>query len=523
MLKQFLAKTRLGQRAVRDQWDFGLAWFRLRYLTPEGPTQCIRLLSRSQACGRVALCFWPNEVVSELYLGIPETHVRLLQRMAADFHFFLKPKLPEGAMPAAQRLTAVSDLPWERPFLAHVVNEFLFVGPIDGGSQIEEGRYLPQPSPKVTREAAGHWQLPLNPPPGLTVQPNWRDQAPPDHLVAAAVDPGRWLVGRSQTGTPLHVSGPVNIYGRPEAVADWLIYQVTQTVSLDPANLVILDGAGDLVPRLKRKAAVTRLLGERLAYIDMDGTSLANGFNPLAAVPGESETDLLARWQGWFEGMGVHPQSAPLLARAQADGVADIPALRKWLKQVERQGQTAAVSSLSLALNRLTTNRSVREWLEWPVNRFDMLPAGALFFACKGTSWERQQLLRAALLAALQVPDVRLIVHGLPGKLLSASQIGDRERLIVTNAPLLPEATIVLTENHAQGLAALNKRFFASDVRLGENLALLRPGEGIILVSGKSFFATWHSGPAAGVDVFSARCSGSAARELGRETSTDAE
>ena len=57
-----------------------------------------------------------------------------------------------------------------------------------------------------------------------------------------------------------------------------------------------------LVPRLKRKAAVTRLLGEQLAYVDMDGTSLANGFNPLAAVPGETEEALLQRWQRWFGG-----------------------------------------------------------------------------------------------------------------------------------------------------------------------------------------------------------------------------
>ncbi len=84
----------------------------------------------------------------------------------------------------------------------------------------------------------------------------------------------------------MHVAGRVNIYGREEAAADWMVHQVTQMVSLDPANLVVIDGAGDLVPRLKRKAAVTRLLGERLAYVNIDGASLAGGFNPLAAVPG---------------------------------------------------------------------------------------------------------------------------------------------------------------------------------------------------------------------------------------------
>ncbi|MCA9945107.1 MAG: hypothetical protein KC449_16590, partial [Anaerolineales bacterium] len=220
-------------------------------------------------------------------------------------------------------------------------------------------------------------------------------------------------------------------------------------------------------------------------------TSLANGFNPLAAVPGETDDALLQRWQRWFGGMNVHPQGVQLLARAQADGVVDIPSLRKWLKQVERQGQTAAVSSLGIALNRLTANRSLREWLEWPVNRFDIFPTGALFFACKGTSWERQQLLWAALLAAMQMSDVRLIAHGVLGKALTASLIGNLPRIVVSNGPLLPDAAIILTESHAPGLAALKNRFLAGDVRLSENLELLRQGEGIVIVDGEPFFTTW--------------------------------
>ncbi|MCB0000399.1 MAG: hypothetical protein KDE56_31755, partial [Anaerolineales bacterium] len=165
MLKQLFANVWGGQRAKRLQWDAGLVWFRLRYLTPDGPTRSIRLLSRPEACGRVALYFRPGEAVSELYLGLPETHVRLLQRMAADFDFSLKPRLPEVAMPVAQRLTAVAELPWERPFLAHVVNELLFVSRADGESSGKNGRFLPQPPTKTAKEATGIWQLPSNPVP----------------------------------------------------------------------------------------------------------------------------------------------------------------------------------------------------------------------------------------------------------------------------------------------------------------------------------------------------------------------
>ncbi|MAU00616.1 MAG: hypothetical protein CL608_26020 [Anaerolineaceae bacterium] len=483
-------KKLFGKRVAREKWDAGLVWFRLRYLELEGPTRCINLLSRSQACGRVALYYRPGEAVSQLYMGIPETHVRLLQRMVADFGFSLKPKPPEVAIPVAGRMTAVTDLPWDSAFMAHIADEFAYVSLVEGENK--GGFYLPEPvSGKPGRDPAT-WRLPDDLLPGLTLRPSWNGQQPPAHLVATEPDPGRWLLGRSQSGTPLHVSGRVNIYGRQEAVADWLVHQITQMVTLDHTNLVVIDGAGDLVPRLKRKAAVTRLLGEQLAYVDIDGASLANGFNPLAAAPGEPEAAMVQRWQRWFQGMNVHPQGIQLLARAQQEGVGDIPSLRKWLKQIERQGHYTAVSSLGMALNRLTASRVLREWLEWPANRFDILPEGALFFACKGSGWDREQLLQAVLLGAMQVADVRLVVHGLRGKAVPMAHVGSQERIVVSNGPRLPGSAIILTECHAHGIAALTSRFLANDARLGENLELLSRGEGIVIVDDGAFFTTWN-------------------------------
>jgi hypothetical protein len=265
----------------------------------------------------------------------------------------------------------------------------------------------------------------------------------------------------------VQVAGRVNVYGRQEAVSDWLVHQVTQMISLDSANLVVIDGIGDLVPQLKRKAAVTRLLGEQLVYVDMDSASLAGGFNPLAAVPGEAVEHQVQRWQQWFQGMSVHPQGIQLLAQAHQDGIADIPALLKWLKQKERQGHygqslCAAVSSLRLALNRLTANRKLREWLDWPTNPYEILPEGSLFFTCKASGWDRQQLLRSALWSAMQVKDVHLIVHGFPWQKVDETRLGKQIEVVISNGPLFPDTTVVLTESHAQGVSALVKRFLAS-------------------------------------------------------------
>jgi len=461
----------------RQKWEAGLTWFRLRYLEP--PTRCLNLLSRSAACGRIALYYLPGEVVSELYLGLPETHTRLLRRMAADFGFSLKPKPQEVEIPAAQRMTAVTALPWDSAFIAHIANEFAFVSLVGGDRSHDHGQYLPQPPSTGPGRGPATWQMPDNPPPGLTLKPSWDSQPPSAYLVATEPDPRRWPLGQSSTGVPLHISGRVNIYGRGEAVADWLVHQVTRLVTVNPANLVVIDGAGDLVPRLKRKAAVTRLLGKQLIYVDMDGDSLTGGFNPLAAAPGETTAETVERWQWWFEGMGVSPQGIHLLALARQDGAGDIPALQKWLKLAGWKGRQTAVSSLSMTLNRLTADRNLREWLEWPANRFENLPEGALFFSCKNTGWDRRQLLRMALRGAMQVEGVRLVIHGFPWDMVDLTY---QKQIIVSNGPLLPGGTVVLAECHAQGAAVLAGRFLNGDVALQEKLELLQSGEGLVVI-----------------------------------------
>ena len=83
---------------------------------------------------------------------------------------------------------------------------------------------------------------------------------------------------------------------------------------------------------------------------------------------------------------------------------------------------------------------------------------------------------------------MRLIAHGLPGKVLPVSLIGNMPRIVVSNGPLFTRRGHYLDESHAQGLTALKKRFLANDVRLGENLELLRQGEGVVIVDGDPFY-----------------------------------
>lgn len=490
-------QTLFGDRKARERWEAGLAWFRLRYLDAEKTTRCLKLLSRAEACGRLAFHHRPAGAISHLYLGLPRTHGRLLQRMAADFGFSLKP-VTEVALPPCRRLTVAAELPWERTFMAHIVNESVFVD--DDG---RNSRFMPQaPALPNGQSASAAWDLPPEPAPGLSMRPLWHEGPPPAHLAATAPDPQRWLLGRSGAGAPLHVAGRVNLYGRQEAVADWLIRQVTQTVATEHANLVVIDGAGDLVPQLKRKGAVTRLLGKQLAYVDIDSDSSAGGFNPLAAVGGETEEEATRRWRHWFQGMGVHSQALPLVSRARQEGVDDITSLQKWLKRLERAGAEAvaargnaqAASSLSMALKRLTADRTAREWLEWPANRFDILPDGALFFACRGSAWSRRQLLRAALLGAMQAAGARLVVHGFPWSSLDAGLLPVERQILASNGPLFAEGVVLLAESRAPAADELARRFLGADELMAERLQLLGSGEALLVAERETCLVSWQNG-----------------------------
>src|SRR5690606_33320525 len=111
-----------------------------------------------------------------------------------------------------------------------------------------QGCFLPSSPSNVQ---VTDWQLP-RPMPGLTAALSWNGQELPAHLTAGEPDDKGWLLGRSYTGESLRAQGRVNIYGSHEGVVDWLTRQITHLIMMDPANLVVIDGAGDVVSQLKR-------------------------------------------------------------------------------------------------------------------------------------------------------------------------------------------------------------------------------------------------------------------------------
>jgi hypothetical protein len=495
-------KQQLSKRE-RQRWEAEVVWFRVRYAEPGGVERSIRLLSGRGAAGRVALRYEAGEPggVSRLYLGLPALYAPLLWQMGEDLRFALSDALEVSDEPTL--LAAGAGLDWKRPFTAHIVEGSLFVSGTGGG----ESSYFP--SPNGTR--AKGWRLPQAPPVGLGLAADWPETTAPPELLPVAGDNRRWLLGWNRAGQMLAAPGLVNLYGT--AAADWLVASLTQTIAAEPRGLVILDGKGDLGPRLKRKPAVTRLLGRGaaggLTYLDMEGATVIDGFDPLAALVGESEAERRRRRQEWFRQMGVHRSGLSLLRDAP---LSDVAGLQKWLAAPARQRQGAGAKALEGALGRLMADRQARQWLEWPANRFEGLPEGALIFCCRSQGWAGRQLLLAALLAALAMPGVRLVLHGLPGEMLrelaeelevereleeeerererededeDEEQEGERDGgggqvMLLSNGPLLPGSLPVLTATEPKRATALAERFLAADPVLTDNLHLLPLGEGLV-------------------------------------------
>lgn len=504
-----------GRKRARQLWERQLAWFRLRYTDAAKAQRAICLLSRPDVLGRVGLYYLCENGIAKLFIGVTATQTAVVTRLAYDFGLLLTRDDP--VLPVVQRLVAVEQLPWQPPsFTAQIVAGQAFL--TDAGSK---GMWLP----KASATTQMTWRLPLRPPFGMSAQACWEMWQGSGkgahelsiHDAGAEIYFGKrgnsadleisadnavtdWPLGYTLDGKPLYATGNVNLYGRGDAIRDWLTVQLTQMLTTNPAQVVVIDGVGDLVPQLKRKAVLAPLFGEQIRYVNIDGGTQQSGFNPLAALPNESTDATVQRWRAWFAAMNVHPSSLMLLDDAASAGVTDLLSLDRWLKGQEKRGAVAAVASLRMIIQRMSSPRVIRAWLEWPTNLYDTLSKGALLFGCRSAEpkgdvshWSRQQLLHAIFLAARAQPDSRIILHGFPWKLLKRTTVEPHQKLLIANGPQRKESVVLLTENHEQGIHTVAQRFIPNDLKLQENLALLQRGECVALANMRAIFADWSS------------------------------
>ncbi|MGB1249612.1 MAG: hypothetical protein ACPG8W_03200 [Candidatus Promineifilaceae bacterium] len=460
-------------RQQRETWEANLVWFRLRYVDGTLVTRGLQLLSRHNICGRIALYYHHDSTLPTLHVAVANEFAGLLKQIAADFNFEVTLFSAENNVTSIQPLISSSQLPTQQTFAAHIINEQLFIT-----VEAQQGDFLPFPDSAETKP---RWLLPNNPPLGISTVPNWGAYPIPEQMVAEEPVSGRWTIGRNQQGDLIQSEKQVNLYGQRQAIAYWLTQLVLHTISTDPANLIVIDGTGDLVPQLKRKTQITDRLGDTVRYIDINNSSAVLGFNPLAPLPEESDIAQIARWQKWLHRMGVSSECKALLQQAHTDGVDELNQLQKWLHQQARQQTSTAIHQLQGILGRFMKTRPLDNWLAWPTNPYDRLPHGALLFSCKAETWAAQHLLDSVLLAALAMPAARLICHGLPWQQAPIPALAAHPQLIVSNAPCLQNGSLLITQTHSTGLHQLSQRFHFQDILLLENLDLMSQGEAVLL------------------------------------------
>ncbi len=483
--------NRQGQTEAQA-WLTGLAWYRLRYGTAELAEQGLAVLAGATGCGRVALFYQPQPL-PQLILGLPPAEGVWGQRVAGDYQFSLHPaQTPENL--TAWRVQPVTKVDWQRPFLACLVSEHLFLTYLDE-AEPAQGLFWPGLRPGQPRNS---WQLPATPPVGLTTRPHLAAVAISDEMKVSGKEGHRWLLGYASGNQMIQAPTPqVNLYGSREAVTLWLEQATLAALALQPEGLVIMDGHGGLTQRLKRHGLVADLLNRKqltLASVT-EASGGRTGFNPLAPVSGETEAQTVQRWQTWFAGMGCGGQARALLAEAYAEGVRDINQLRRWLEQPTRLlAEGNGLAHLQTALRRLLMGASVRDWLEWPTNLFASLGTKPLLFACPADHWGREQLLKAMFLGVQASGQTRLIVSGMKIRLEDIQE--PDSTLLIGNGPRLPGATTVLTATPAGQVEVLVPQLWSgqepSPAMLREVIELLPFGAGVVLAPTGPVGVSWE-------------------------------
>ncbi len=472
--------------SARARWDKSLVWFRLRYQEAGGVENCLTWFSQTQQPGRVAL-YCQVDTLVKLYVGIPQTYTAVFNQMAVDYGFSLVEETPL-TLPSVTPLFGCETANWREGFTAHLVQGQLFVGQPAG----KRGKYFPQTHGPRKGQVTGQGVcLPVPPPLGMALQVNW--QVAPDlprELLAGWREKGRWPLGKTAENIPLSTDKPLNIYGESESVAEWLLAQVQHLVMAGEGNLVVIDGKGNLVPRLKRKANIIQRLGKEITYFDLDNKNNNMGFNPLAVLPGESETAVLERWVMWLVSMGGEC-TAHMLQPAWDKGVRSVPGLRQWLNLPEQQ-QEPMFTPLHQTIETLCRTRRVREWLDWPKGCLDRLPEGVTLFSCQATGEAEKHILNSVVLGAMQT-NARIVLHGFPWQTFPQHPLLAYPQAVMTNAPLLPDSLTVLVQSGPKQADFLAKRFFPDKANeTAETLLLLQPGENILVTEWGAFWSSCY-------------------------------
>ena len=529
------------QMDARARWDDKATWRRLRYDDGYRACNALDLLSRDSGgrhSGRVGLRWRLEDGVSRLYVGVPSAELnRLADEMARDMGFTLTaaPQTattppPSTAVGAALLSDGLDSLPPPLPGLfcyAIAVGETaeLGGGAAEGDGYLLDGRlfvlaagrtngtgltagYPFPPAEAASGYRRGLWRLP-HPTLGLALRPPWRPP-PPKQFPLRLPDPiytsEAWLLGRRPSEEPFY-GQRVSVVGELDAVQQWLTRLAVAQAARNPVGVAVIDGEGDLVPRLLAEPAIARLLTEKRATaLDVNIVG-QGGVNPLGSLPSETGEAVTARWRDWFARMGAAESGLELLPDAYDAGVTSLPELRHWLEQLARGEKTTrptfvAAAALRAVLDRLLADGTTARWLcQQPVDLEALLQRGMLLLSCPYQGkWSRVQALRA-LLPMLAFHNAAVILRlGAPAAIpLSREELNGLSFIrIVTDSSDLT-GTVIVTRSEGHRLASLTNHLLPQlcpdempPQMFQEYVGQLGPGEALALRQGRVNRIGWR-------------------------------
>jgi hypothetical protein len=444
---------RLLKRRAQSGWETvrpTLTWWRMRYADPINATAGLHAIFAHLPSKTVALAM-TTDPLPMLWIGVASDQqhwvVDALHRYAVQL---VREKVEPDPVAAIYNLSQwqhVDEWPSQTSWVGLLAYGQLYVG-VNSAETAEEGQAVGWPAPNGQHPSV--WHLP-KPQLGTATQLSSVpiDPLPKSLSAVGKPDPttlaeNRFYVGHNAL-QPVFASGRVQVWGDRHALQRWTAQLILHELSHTDAPLVVIDGRGDMAAHLPLyKPFVAALKDDQLRYVNMDDDLRQQGFNPLQPLAWETVQQTANRWQRWLDAVGIWPSGLlldkqALCTKALQDGVASVSTLTRWLHSAEDIPQSADVH-IQRALRQVQQSSQYAQWLRRPRPLFD-LPKGFVFASRIGTDSVHQTMTAAILDAALNIPNVTLLLTGLPQALLTSIAPNRLpERVLMVNGIMLPNS-----------------------------------------------------------------------------------
>ncbi len=408
--------TRLLNRHQRTPWQVllpTLTWWRVRYTDALVATKGLQTVAANLPNNLLAIS-WQPQPLPTLSIGLP-----------AGQHWCSAALRPYAVWlsrePTADALVSTTVTRWRQG--THWSADSQWTGLLSGDQLYMEANHetptddtVVWPAPNGQHPAT--WQLPT-PVLGTAAQ---LAPEPVQPLPSPLSTKNNRLSLGSNANTPVFAPARVQVWGDRASLHRWTLQLILHELKKATHPIVVIDGRGDMAAQLPLyKPFVSTLKQAQLHYVHTEDELRQHGFNPLQPLAWETVEQTAARWQRWLDSLGIWPSGIALdthqlCLHAVNSRVNNLSTLSRWLHQVADIPQTA-YTHIQRALRQVQQDTQYATWLRRPRPLFER-PLGLVFACAIGSDAVKRTMTAALLDAALTLPEVTLVLMGVPNELL---------------------------------------------------------------------------------------------------------